>query len=131
MAVQVQMELNIFSKNVLSPDNICQHCFQVDEVKTRTMYLAALTVPIPSEIPHYFNAIQASFSEEQKIRVYCSDHKRLNQILMQCQANFSGFIILVGNHDEAAVVVSYEDDCICFNWHENNIIAKHAGSHIG
>jgi len=29
------------------------------------------------------------------------------------------------------VVVSFEGDCICFDWHEINIITKHAGSRIG
>jgi hypothetical protein len=128
--IKAGAEFDIFGKNILSPENVRRYRFRVDEVQTRTAYLTT-TAPIPSDIPDHFYAVQASFAEEQKIRVYCSDCERLNQILIQRQADFSGFVILAGNRDEAVVVVSFEGDCMCFDWHENNIITKHAGSRIG
>ena len=129
--IKVGAEFDIFGKNILSPDNVCRYRFRVDKIQTRTAYLTTLTPPIPSDIPDYFYAVQASFAEGQKIGVYCSDRERLNQILIQRQADFSGFATLVGNRDEAVVVVSFTGHHMCFDWHKNNIITKHAGSRIG
>lgn len=129
--IKVGAEFDIFGQNILSPENVRRYRFRVDEVQTRTAYLTTLTTPIPSDIPDHFYAVQASLAEEQKIRVYCSDRDRLNQILMQRQAEFSGFVILVGNRDEAVAVVSFKDYYMCFDWCENNIISKYAGSRIG
>ena len=130
--IKAGAEFDIFGRNTLHLDaKVCRYRFRVDEVHTRTAYLTSLTTPTPSDIPDHFYALQSSFAEEQKIRVYCSDREILDQILVQHQADFSGFVTPVGNRDEAVVVVSFEGDCVCFDWRENNIITKHAGSRIG
>ncbi|KIM78728.1 hypothetical protein PILCRDRAFT_583059 [Piloderma croceum F 1598] len=126
-------EFDIFGTNALSPDNRCRFRFQVDKVNGKTSYLSSITTPTSSDVPNQFYALQTSFTEEQKITVYCSDSDctKLREVFLQHQSEFSGYATLVGTPDVATVLVSFEGDSMCFDWHEKNVITTHAGSRIG
>lgn len=129
--IHLGAEFDAFTNNSLSPDNDCRIRFQVAEVNKRKSYLKPLIATSPSDVLDQFYALQTSLAEDHKIKVYCSDCTRLGNVFLQRQSEFTGYATLVSTLDKAAVLVSFDGDCMCFDWHKDNIISKYAGPRIG
>lgn len=143
--ITVGTEFDIYSKDSLSPDN--PSCGRLI-VKSASQEHSILSFVDGREfeVPHKFFAIQAGFLEESKLKVYCSDSKRLNEALWLYEREFSSFATLVNERVKADLVASFSNctngrgdqkpsgsdhQTICFDWGDHNVITQQSTARIG
>ena len=141
------MRFYIYDKNTFSPDNQCCGRLIVRKVSETRSTLSFVDGQPEFVVPDQFYAVQTSFSDDDKLKVYCSDKKTLNQILLGHQDDFNDFVSLVEAPKDANLLVSFGDygyiqsqqynefgvdihRKIYLDWADGNIITQRSGSRI-